>query len=720
MKKLYCLIVLALILGLALTGCSLLSNVGQTPASPQISEKGVSDDGSTISVYSDTSALITTVYNKALGGNSVVDLSGSPLTAVRAWEPAPYSSNYPEEPPEAIGSTWDKGVGWFETNGSSADWIWETHLANDPAVVYALTDDLYDADAAINGRVVLFELTFEILGNPISATLHIAADNGYEAWVNSGTHFYSTRVSGDGWEDSDLHEANLKTNGWQYDGNFTINSSEFVNGSNTLYVLAGNEYFAPDDGNTSTPASQYNPGAVIFQLDIDYEVVIEEVPGIAIEKSGPVSAHVGDIITYTYTVTTGTGDVPLSAVAVSDDLAGDAAYVSGDDNTNDLLDLLETWIFTANYEVPSGLDPVVNIATAYGTSPQGAEVTAEATWSVDIIHPDIEVTKEADPTMAHEDDLISYTINVENTGDCDLTKVSVIDDHGTPVYQSGDDDLDGKLDIDETWVYTCSGPAEADDFTNTAEATFEDMLGGQATDSDTADVEVLNPAILVDKTADTTVAAPGDTVAYSYTVTNVGDCILYNVSLVDDVVGPIALTGLTDEDGDTFTDDLAQGASATGSADYLVTFDDPEWLVNTATASGTDELGLTVDDEAFWTVHTMCARTIGYWKNHLEDWCDLPEDSMFFGEDPGTLLAYFPGNGIEEDGVNPLEMLRVQLLAAELNVACFDVYFDYGRYEKEDIFAAIEDAEEFLAGLPDDLNTYWSGLGKAGQRVRYL
>ena len=35
MKKYYFLIVLALILGLALTGCSLLSNVGQVPANEQ-------------------------------------------------------------------------------------------------------------------------------------------------------------------------------------------------------------------------------------------------------------------------------------------------------------------------------------------------------------------------------------------------------------------------------------------------------------------------------------------------------------------------------------------------------------------------------------------------------------------------------------------------------------------------------------------------------------
>ena len=47
---------------------------------------------------------------------------------------------------------------------------------------------------------------------------------------------------------------------------------------------------------------------------------------------------------------TNVGDVPLSAVTVSDDLAGDAIYVSGDDG-NDFLEVGEIWIFTANYVV---------------------------------------------------------------------------------------------------------------------------------------------------------------------------------------------------------------------------------------------------------------------------------------------------------------------------------------------------------------------------------
>lgn len=47
---------------------------------------------------------------------------------------------------------------------------------------------------------------------------------------------------------------------------------------------------------------------------------------------------------------TNTGYVQLSDMTVSDDLASDAFYVSGDDG-NDFLEVGEIWIFTANYVV---------------------------------------------------------------------------------------------------------------------------------------------------------------------------------------------------------------------------------------------------------------------------------------------------------------------------------------------------------------------------------
>jgi len=431
-----------------------------------------------MTVVSSTSTQITGVYNKAGGVSNFVDLSGSPISALEAYEPAPYPTAYPTEPPETHFSTWDNGASWFEANGSTADWIWETHLVNDPAG-YDAANPLYDANVAINGRVVLFETTFNIPAGyyPTSATLRVAADNGWEAWVNTGTHYLSATVIA-GWETSNLHEAYLKTQGWQSYGTITIPLSELVSGINKLYVLAGNEYFAADDGNPEIPASIYNPGAAIFQLDIDYET---EAPDISVVKTGPTYAHEGDTIDYTYEVSN-TGDVPLSGVAVTDTLGITVTYVSGDTNLDTMLDTNETWTFTASYEVPvDTTGPVENTAEASGTSPHGTIVTAQDNWSVVILHPDISVTKVADTIQYYIDGSVTYTIVVTNTGDCTLYDISVVDDVlGT---------LDTGLTLDPGEFATYNPvyyPVE--NVTNIVTATGYDALDGEVTDTATETV----------------------------------------------------------------------------------------------------------------------------------------------------------------------------------------------------------------------------------------
>jgi hypothetical protein len=442
----------------------------------------------TMTVVSDDSGatVITTVYNKAGGVNNTVDLSGSPLTAVRAWEPDPYSSTYPTEPSEATDSTWDNGVNWFENNLSAADWIWETHIAEGPAS-YGILDPLYDADAARYGRVVLFETDFNIPGNPTSATLYIAADNGYEAWVNSGTHYRSPTAAA-GWETSNLHQAWLNTSGWQSYGTHVISGSELVNGSNTLYVLAGNEYFWSDDSpNFDNPTqgtwpgpsyNQYNPGAAIYQLDIEYEAFVAA-PGIKVVKSGaPTSTTENTDINYTYTVTN-TGNVPLSSIAVSDDLVSPVTYQSGDDGDG-ILQTTETWIYTGSYHVPwFTAGPVVNTVTAEGYW-ETTKVTDDDDFSVDILHnPDIEVTKSgpASPNFQTVDPA-DYFYAVTNTGNCALEVTLEDDVYGvlTPI------DGDTYLLPSQTWHYEVSDELICDGytmtiFTNTATAEGEDATG---------------------------------------------------------------------------------------------------------------------------------------------------------------------------------------------------------------------------------------------------
>jgi len=228
--------------------------------------------------------------------------------------------------------------------------------------------------------------------------------------------------------------------------------------------------------------------------------------------------------------------------------------------------------------------------------------------------------------------------------------------------------------------------------------------------------DILNPAISVVKIADTEFAYPGDTVTYEYIVTNTGYVPLSNV----DVIDSLGITGNYDS-GDTNGNDLLDlEEDWMFTAEYIIPGDAPERLCNTATAEGLyegDPVVSTTSNEV--CIRTMCARTIGYWKNH-EDWCTFPRGSMFADKEYSDLVAYFPGSGAQEDGVNPLEMFRAQLIAAELNYACFEDDFHYTRYEAADIFGTIRDAEAllkrvYLAADDDDLNAFWADLSKQQQ-----
>ena len=86
-------------------------------------------------------------------------------------------------------------------------------------------------------------------------------------------------------------------------------------------------------------------------------------PQINVVKTGPATALAGTIVTYTFTVTNA-GDIALDTLTVEDSITGTATYVSGDTNDNDVLDLDETWIYTADYTIPADQTaPVTNTVT---------------------------------------------------------------------------------------------------------------------------------------------------------------------------------------------------------------------------------------------------------------------------------------------------------------------------------------------------------------------
>src|SRR4029079_5459651 len=94
------------------------------------------------------------------------------------------------------------------------------------------------------------------------------------------------------------------------------------------------------------------------------------------------------------------------------------------------------------------------------------------------------------------------------------------------------------------------------------------------------------PAIQIVKTVDPISGNPGDTVTYTYVVTNTGDTTLYNVSVDDDVIVHIGEI-----------DQLDPGASETLTKDWVLPANqNPPVVTNVGTATGKDVRGKTVKD----------------------------------------------------------------------------------------------------------------------------
>jgi uncharacterized protein YfaP (DUF2135 family) len=221
-------------------------------------------------------------------------------------------------------------------------------------------------------------------------------------------------------------------------------------------------------------------------------------------------------------------------------------------------------------------------------------------------NPDISITKMPDLMQVHEGDTITYTYTVTNPGNVPLSSVSVTDDMVEYVpYQSGDTNGDGRLGTDETWIFTATYNVTTDDVSplvNNAAAAGA-YTGSQAIiDWTKATVDILRPAVAINKTAEPEQAYDGDTITYTYTVSNPGNTPLSAISITDDKVGNITYDGGY-QSGDTNGDEILDvDETWVFTATYNVTTDDVSPLVNTATASGTDALAQTVTAQATTSV----------------------------------------------------------------------------------------------------------------------
>jgi len=192
-------------------------------------------------------------------------------------------------------------------------------------------------------------------------------------------------------------------------------------------------------------------------------------------------------ITWTYQVIN-TGNVALSGVTLTDDKEGLITNFSGDANNNTLLDINEVWTYTktgiaqaGNYSNTGSVTGSYN-GTPVNSSDPSSYFGADPKIAID------KVTKsgsvQGDGLLIPQGSLISWIYTVTNAGNVPVSNVQVTDDKGVvPVYQSGDTNQDGKLDLTESWVYSANGTAILGGYQNigTTTGSYTDDLTNPAT-----------------------------------------------------------------------------------------------------------------------------------------------------------------------------------------------------------------------------------------------
>jgi len=267
---------------------------------------------------------------------------------------------------------------------------------------------------------------------------------------------------------------------------------------------------------------------------------------------------------------TNTGDVTLTNVTVTDLQASDCARTLG----SLAADASTSYVCTRD-NVTVDFD---NVATVTGTPPVGADVSDFDTASVDVISPDIEISKTPDSQTVRSNSTVTFTISVVNTGDVTLSDVTVSDVRAPNCARTV-----GTLTVGDDYAYACTAPSVTDDFVNIATATGTPPVGTVVGDTDTAFVDVIHPDIEIVKTPNEQTIVSSSTVTFTIAITNTGDVSLSDVVISDAQAPNCAQTVGT----------LAAGGDLTYACTVANVTSD---FMNVAMVTGTPPVGADVSD----------------------------------------------------------------------------------------------------------------------------
>ncbi|MFD1005214.1 DUF7507 domain-containing protein, partial [Winogradskyella aquimaris] len=437
--------------------------------------------------------------------------------------------------PDDVTDTSDDGD---DGDGNTLDDPTVVAIAQDPVLEIEKTSllDLGVDGIATVGDIITYTYTITNAGNVTLFDVSVTEDN--LDFTGTGTLPTPVYVSGGSDEDSegDLEDIAVGSDTIIYTATYAITQEDIDAGIVTNQALANGTGplgggVSDESDDPSDPTSNDDPT----------DTVIPQNPSMAIEKTSSLDlgadgiATVGDIITYTYTISN-TGNVTLFDVSVTEealDFTGTGTlpipvYVSGgsdEDGEGDLEDIAvssDTIVYTATYaitqeDIDAGI--VTNQAVASSTDPLGGAVSDDSDDPSDLTSNDdptdtiipqspdmtIEKTSNLDTGgdgVADAGDVITYTYTVTNTGNVTLFDINVTEDLAdftgtgtlpTPLYVSGGSDEDGEADLEDmivgsdTIVYSATYILTQEDIdagivTNQAVASSTDPLGGSVID----------------------------------------------------------------------------------------------------------------------------------------------------------------------------------------------------------------------------------------------
>ncbi len=393
-------------------------------------------------------------------------------------------------------------------------------------------------------------------------------------------------------------------------GNYTTNQTDIDAGNitNTANVTA-----TTPSGTTLTET-----GTATSTVTQTADIIIDK------DSNDVTTLTLGDTITYSFTLTN-TGNVTLNSITITDPLPNLSTITCPQTS----LEPNESMMCTASYEITQAdIDAgnLTNTATVSASPPSGNPITATDSETVPPDQaPNLEVIKTVTPsTITEAGQVISYNITTTNNGNTTLNNVIISDplipsltctSNGNNFANDGTESLPVGESVTCQGNYTTNQTdIDAGNITNTANVTATTPSGTTLTETGTATSTVTQTAdIIIDKDSnDVTTLTLGDTITYSFTLTNTGNVTLNSITITDPLPNLSTITCPQTS--------LEPNESMMCTASYEITQADIDAgnLTNTATVSASPPSGNPITATDSKTVPPVQESILGVSKEVLE------------------------------------------------------------------------------------------------------